>query len=559
MRSLKGEKKISRRRFLHSSLNKSALLAASTIAPISLGSCETGNNYPFDIVIKNGTVFNGVDSNPSVVDIGVKGDKITFIGKINGKANQTLNAEGLAIMPGFIDIHTHCDLTFRRTGWKRHLAHVMPSWKGNYNYLSQGVTTVVTGNCGYGYADMDEWYGITDSVGFGTNVYHLAPHGMIREELFGADQPRELSRSQLDRFKKRLEEEMQKGAIGFSTGLEYAPGLLASTDELVELCKVVNRYNGIYATHVRNESGAIDVNTGEVMAVQSINEAIEIGKRSGIPVEISHLKIAAPINGHPASLVLNPIEKARADGLRVTADQYPYNAGSTIISILLPDQFRSSVGVKESYKTREGKNEIRKAIKEVFTYLGPDKTLVTMYPEKEEYEGKTILQISEIENRSPEDSYADMVCEDNSPMGVFFHQDINVVRDIMANDFIITGSDGWTVPKDMTRPHPRTYGSFPRKLRQFVLEEKIIDLSMAIRSMTSLPAETFNMPGRGKLQAGYFADIVAIDMDRIKDNATYLDPHKYSTGVTHLIVNGSLSIKEGEFTGERAGKSLRKS
>ncbi len=559
MKSFEKKKKISRRRFLHSSLNGSALLAASTIAPLSLGSCEIDNNNQFDIVIKNGTVFNGTDPIPSVVDIGIKGDKITYIGKINEKASHIINAEGLAVMPGFIDIHTHCDLTFKRTGWKRYLAHVMPSWKGNHNYLSQGVTTVVTGNCGYGYSDLDEWYGIADSVGFGTNVFHLAPHGIIREELFGEDQPGELNRSQLDRLKKRLEEEMQKGAIGMSTGLEYAPGLMASTDEIVELCKVVNKYNGIYTTHVRNESGMIDSRSGRVMAEQSIDEAIEIGRRAGIPVEISHLKIAAPINNHKASLVLDPIRKARAAGIKVTADQYPYNAGSTIISILLPDEFRSSDGVKDNYKTREGKKEIRKAIKEVFSYLGPDKTLVTMYPEKEEYEGKTVLQISQTEDRSPEESYADMVCEDNSPMGVFFGQSMDVVREIMPNDFIITGSDGWTVPKGMTRPHPRTYGSFPRKLRQFVLEEKILDLSMAIRSMTSLPAETFNMPGRGKLEKGNFADIVIIDMHKIMDNAEYLDPHKYSTGVNHLIVNGTLSIKDGEFTGDRAGNTLRRS
>ena len=551
----KSERKtLDRRLFLKGSLVSTALIATSSVG---FTSCDSDHNYPYDIIVKNGSVYNGIDSSPVTVDIGIKGDKISKIGEINEKARKVIDAKGLAVTPGFIDVHTHCDLTFIKTGWKRHLARLMPSWKGNYNYLSQGVTTVVTGNCGWGYGDIDEWFGLTESLDFGTNLYHLAPHGVIREELFGTDQPKELSKPQMDLFKKRVQEEFDKGAIGLSTGLEYAPGLLASTEELTELCGVVANYNRVHATHIRNESAAIDVRTNQVFARQSIEEAIEIGRRSGAAIEISHLKIAAPINDHPASLVLDPIEKARSEGLKITADQYPYSAGSTIISVLLPHAFRSSDGVKEKFKTKEGRAAIRTEIKKVFNYLAPDKTLITMYPEKEEYEGKTIQQIAEIEGTSPEKSYADMVCEDASPVGVFFGQSMDVVKGIMPRDFILTGSDGWTVPKDMTKPHPRTYGTFPRKLGQFARKEKILEVSAAIRSMTSLPAETFNMKGRGKLREGYFADIAIIDLNSVIDKASFLDPHHYSTGITHLVVNGKLSIENSEFTGDRSGKNLR--
>jgi N-acyl-D-aspartate/D-glutamate deacylase len=183
----------------------------------------------FDIVIKGGTIYDGTLTKPYAADIGIQNDKIAAIGELSGKTKKTIDARGLAVMPGLIDVHTHCDLTFKKMGLKRYLAYVMPTWKGNYNYLYQGVTTVVTGNCGYGYSDTEHWHDIINSVKFGTNVYQLVPHGMIREELFGSNQPGELNAKQLDALKMRVAEEMEKGAIGMSTGLAYAPGYLAST------------------------------------------------------------------------------------------------------------------------------------------------------------------------------------------------------------------------------------------------------------------------------------------------------------------------------------------
>jgi N-acyl-D-aspartate/D-glutamate deacylase len=309
---------------------------------------------------------------------------------------------------------------------------------------------------------------------------------------------------------------------------------------------------------MRDESGRIDAD-GTPAILASIAEAVEIGRRAEIPVEISHLKIAAPIGDTRAEQVLDLIEAARLDGLDVTADQYPYAAGSTGLPILLPNEFKTAQGVKEKYKTAEGRLEIQKAVKEVFEYLPPSKTLISTYTEKEEYEGKNLAEIAEIEGRSAAEAFADMVCEDRAPSGVFFSQDIDVVRGLMSRDFIITASDGATVPKGMMRPHPRLYGTFQKKLRRFVMEEQIIDLQHAIRSMTSLPAEKFGMTGRGRIAEGGFADVAVIDLDRTTDRATYLDPHQYSEGVVHVLINGTLALADGAPTGDRGGRALARS
>jgi N-acyl-D-amino-acid deacylase len=546
---MKGEsnKNLTRREFLEKTGRTAAVVAVAGTVPQLINGCrDRSADREFDLMIKGGTVYDGTLAEPRLTDIGIKGDKIAAVGELtdNVKVKRTIDASGLTVTPGFIDVHTHCDLTFKRLGWKRYLAYVMPSFKGNYNYLYQGVTTVVTGNCGYGYTDIDTLLDILESVNFGTNVYHLTPHGIIREELFGEKQPRELSGEQLRAMKKRVEEEMDKGAIGFSTGLEYAPGCYATTEELIEIARVVRSYGGIYTSHIRDESGKIGTD-GEFGVLRSINEAIEIGRRAEIPVEISHLKVSAPRNNIRASRLLELIERARLKGLDVTADQYPYAAGSTFITILIPRDYVTSDSIREEFKTREGRKEIKKAIEHTFTYLGPEKTLITMYDEKEDYEGKTIQEIAEIEGRSPSDCYVDMVCEETSPMGVFFSQDIDVIRGIMPHDYIFTVSDGWTVPKDMTKPHPRLYGTFPKKLRRFALDEKIMGLTAAIRSMTSLPAEKFKIKGRGRIAEGNFADIALIDMNTIGDNATYQKPHQYADGIVYLMVNGVMSIEKG--------------
>ncbi|MEW6261693.1 MAG: amidohydrolase family protein [Thermodesulfobacteriota bacterium] len=558
--------RIDRREFLKKTARTAALAVAASSTPSLLSGCSGAGNLKYDFLIKNGTVYDGTSAEPRTADVGLKDGRIAAVGRlldpadggqIKEPAAGTVDASGLIVTPGLIDVHTHCDLTFQRLGLKRYLAYFMPSWKGNHNYLYQGVTTVVTGNCGYGYTDADYWFDLVQSVGFGTNVYHLAPHGMIREELFGASQPGELSASQLEAMKARVAEEMDKGAIGLSAGLEYAPGLMASTKEIIELAKVAGKKGGLFAVHMRDESGQAGV-SGKIGLLEAIKEAIEVARRAELPVEISHLKIARPFGSTTPAQVLDLIEKARLEGLDLTADQYPYEAGSTMVTILLPGEFTTSVGVKEEYKTAAGRVKIKAAIEQVFAFLAPEKTLITMYPGHEEYEGKNLQEIARMQGRSPADAYVDMACEPEAPVGVFFMMEMNTVKALSGREYIITASDGWTVPKDMTKPHPRVYGTFPRKLRRFALDDKLMPLTAAIRSMTSLPARKFKMKDRGRIEAGAVADVAVFDLKTIQDRATYQNPHQYAAGLAHLFVAGEQVVENGRATGRRAGRPLRR-
>ncbi|MEW5725134.1 MAG: amidohydrolase family protein [Thermodesulfobacteriota bacterium] len=547
---------LTRRKFI-AKTSKTAALALTVTALGPLAGCGRGLETDYDLVIRGGLVYDGSASDPVKADVAFKDGKIAAVGEVQGRAAETVAADGLAVAPGFIDVHTHCDLTFQRSGRKRLLARFMPSWKGNHNYLYQGVTTVVTGNCGYGYTDTDQWLNTITSLEFGSNVFHLAPHGMIREAAFGREQPGKPDAKQMDVLKARVAEEMDKGAVGMSAGLEYAPGLLAPTEELVELCQVVRAKGGLFTVHMRDETGR--PLRGRQGLLASIREVIEVSRRAEIPVEISHLKIASPHGGVTPAQVFELLDQARAEGLPITADQYPYDAGSTFASFLLPDEFKDpSGGVKDEFRTKDGRERIKKAIEEVFTYTGPEKTMITMYPGREELEGKTLKEIGEATGKTPSEAYVKAVCQDDPPIAVFFVMDLNAVKALSVRDYVLTASDGWTVPKDMTVPHPRTYGCFPRKLRRFVMEDKLVSLPQAVRSMTSLPAETFGLKDRGRIRPGYVADLAVLDLSRVADRATYQKPHQYSEGVIHLFVRGVPVLKNGRVTGDRAGRGLRR-
>jgi N-acyl-D-amino-acid deacylase len=554
------DKKVSRRAFMTGSAAVAASITLTGGGAALLSSCGRGTaEGHFDTLITGGTIYGGTTGAPFVGDVGIRGDRIAAVGTLPATARRVIDATGLIVTPGFIDVHTHCDLTFQKIGAKKNLAYLLPSFRGNYNYLFQGVTTVVTGNCGYGYTDIDQWLDLVDSIGFGTNVYHLVPHGIVREEIFGENQPAALPADGIERMKTRIRQAMEAGAIGMSCGLAYFPGFHAATDELIELAKVSATYGGVFTIHMRDESGKIGPH-GTWGLVDSVREAITISERAEVPVQISHLKVSAPFNGLTPPDFLGLIDDARAKGLPVTADQYPYDAGSTYITILLPTDFLTQDTLKDQYRTAEGKKEVRRAIREIYSYLPPEKIIIsTMSEGNADYEGKTIAQIAEIENRDPADVYVGLVCDMKPPIGIFFLMDIDMVKEIAQHDWVFTASDGWTVPKGMTMPHPRCYGTFPKKIKEFVMRDKLIDLGAAIRSMTSLPAQKFGLAGRGTIQPGAYADIAVIDPGAIADHATYLDPHRYATGVTYLLVNGITAIEKGSATGLRGGRPCRKS
>jgi len=529
------------------------------VAPLFCFGSPPQGEKAFDVIIKGGTVYDGSLAKPRIADIGIRGDRIAAIGSNLGEAVKIIDATGLIVTPGFIDVHNHADLTFQIFGKDRaDAASKIPSLAGNHSYAYQGVTTVVTGNCGLGYTNVNEFYDILTKVKFGSNVYHLAPHGAIRQELFGYNQPRKLTPQQLGAMKEKVAEEMEKGAVGMSCGLEYAPGSLTDTEELVELAKVVRKYNGVYVTHIRDLTGTI-YSDGRLGVIEALKEAIEIGKRANVRVQISHIQINQPINNMTAMPMIELITKARAEGVDITADAYPYDAGVTWITMLTPAKYKTDKGIKEEYKNAKGRAELKKVVEETFAYLGPEKTMIIIYPERPHYEAKTIKEIADMEKKTPSEIYVDMVCSNDAPQAIMNDQDIRNVRAfLMRNDFVFVSSDGWTTIKDVGKPHPRCYGAFPRMIKKFTVDEKVLDLSAVIRAMTSLPAEKFRMKDRGKLAVGYFADIALINLEKLGDHATYNNPHQYSTGVEFLFVNGVLSVDKGTATNERGGMASKR-
>lgn len=509
---------------------------------------ESGN---YSLLIKGGTVYTGDAGQPVSQDIAIEGDRIIAVGNLGSSADKIIDATGYIVTPGFIDIHNHADIVFPliRSMMK---AEDVPELKGNFNYIFQGVTTIVTGNCGLGYTSIDEWFSYLDSLHFGTNVYHLAPHGKIRLELFGPEQPLKLTPDQLGIFKKKIEEEMEKGALGVSTGLEYAPGQLADMDELCEVAGVAARRGGLYATHTRDESGR--------GILGALKEAVAIGRCANIPVQISHLKLGIPYDkAVNAGNILTIIEEARKSGMDITADQYPYNTGSTYMTWMLEDKsFLLDDRVKPEFRTPEGKVLIAREVSKRLKYLAPEDVLISQCPQNKEFEGKTLGQIADLLKKDPADLYADMVCVDAMPIVVMNSQDGAALREFITHEYVFTGSDGHTLMKGAGKYHPRSYATFTRKLKQFVLDEKKLDLNFTIRSMTSLPADKFKIKRRGRIAEGYFADIAVIDLQNIKDNATYLTPDNLSEGIVHLLVNGIHTIEDGKYTGSTGGRPLRR-
>ncbi|MFH1452592.1 MAG: amidohydrolase family protein [Armatimonadota bacterium] len=541
--------------FFKEMIMKKIILAAVVLVLVIIVSIPAARSiispsYTYDFLIKDGLVYDGGKDKPEIKDIGIKGDKITAIDKdLAGSAKKTIDAKGLIVTPGFIDVHNHTDLALLMaifsSGKKDDLSMINDAWRNNHNYATQGVTTIVTGLCGAGFWDTSQWLELVDLQKFAANVYHLVPYGMLRQQLFGNNQPTTLTKEQLEKLKGMVEKEMQNGAVGLTVGLEYAPTCFSTTDELVEIAKVVNKYGGLYDAHIRDQTGP-----GELAAIK---ETIEIAKRANIPVHISHIQVNRPWSDVTSKQMLNLIEQAQAEGIDITADQHPYEAGYAVLSYRLPSKYKTGTGVNEKYKNPAGKAEMRKEAEKVFAFLPPENISLTSGPEK--YLKKNIKEIAQMEGKSPEEVYVDLSCMEPAPYALFFEINHQINREIMPRDYVFTASDGFTVFKSEDSPHPRFFGCFPRKINKYALEENLLSLQDAIRSMTSLPAKKFKLKGRGEIKVANYADIAVIDLKNFKDNSTYAERGLYSEGVAYLLVNGVLSIDQGKLTGKRGGRS----
>jgi N-acyl-D-amino-acid deacylase len=526
-------------------------------AVVPLGGCfQAAPQAKFDVVIKEGLVYDGTSSKPRITNIGIQGDKIAAIGSFTGETAKTINARGLIVTPGFIDVHSHTDLILKEKGIWRIVAYIKNSINGNHNYLYQGVTTIITGNSGKGFADTAKWLGWVDSLKFGANVYHLAPAGTIHQEMFDAEQM-PLNEKQKELFKKRLIKEMDNGAIGISFDLSKNPDRMFTRKELIDIASDVQPYGGIISINLRDSSGATDA-TGNPALVSSLKEAVEIGRFSQAAIEISSLELTAPWNNLNYTQINKVIHDARKEGINITIDQAPYDADINTLTSFLPAEYVVGNAIKSQYLSAEGKDQILKAIDKLLTTLGPEKFLILSYPANKSYEGKTIRQIAVSESKKPSLSYWEMTVANQPPLVAVADASDRFAKRIMPSQLVFTASESITYVQGKALPHPSYWGAFPRKLRKYALEDKIIRLNEAIRSMTLLPAEKFKLRGRGQIVIGNYADIAIIDLKKVKDKATFLQPEQYAEGVQYLLVNGIVCLEKGKVNGKKGGRPQKR-
>ncbi|MFQ6108080.1 MAG: amidohydrolase family protein [Candidatus Aminicenantales bacterium] len=500
---------------------------------------------PYDLLVKGGFVVDGSGNPWFKADIGIKGRKIVKVGSIDSdRAKRLIDAKGLTVAPGFIDVHTHCD---RQIG-------EIPTVD---NYVLQGVTSVIGGNCGGHPFPLSELFRRLEREGISPNFGCLIGHNTIRREVMGykMDAP---TREEMEKMKRLVTQEMKAGALGFSTGLSYLPGIYSRTEEIVELASAVAPYGGVYASHIRDQGLHI---------TEAIQEAIEIGEKNRIPVQVSHIKLAHDAVWGEIERITAPIEEARLRGVEVTIDQYPYTATSSGFTSSFPSW--AFEGGREKFLERLKDEEVYRKIRSfvierrLTSTKGIDR-LETIYiarcREFPEYEGRNLKQIILSQGKEPTvDNGADLIIaieKNGGASGVFFQMDEHDVEALMRLPYTMHASDGAVQEMDKGVPHPRSYGTFPRVIARYVREKGILSLEEAVRKMTSLPAQTFRLKGRGMIREGMFADITIFDKQRFEDRATYSHPHQYSQGLVCVIINGEVVVEKGKHTGKRPGMIL---
>jgi N-acyl-D-amino-acid deacylase len=517
-----------------------------------------------DIRITGGKVFDGTGSPPSESDIGITGDHISDVGDLAGaEAALTISAIGKIVCPGFIDAHSHSDIYLL----------IEPAAQSK---IHQGITTEVVGNCGASAAPLagdfllpsdwqekdypDEWQTVAEYRDLlaksrpAPNVVLLIGHRNLRVGVAGYEN-RPVTDSELGRMIKLLEQSLEEGGRGLSTGLIYAPAMYASGRELEELARVAAGHNGLYASHMRNEGGRL---------IESIEETLSIGKKAGVRVQISHLKASGKDNWDLIDRAFETIKGAQSDGIELAADRYPYTSAYTDLDVVLPDWAQEG-GRKEALQRLRDPSE-RARIMEDLRRARPDEAWEnvtvgsTDHPDNTKFRGRSLTQAAAELGMHAVDFLLQLIETDELKTTAFFlgMSEDNMMR-ILAEPYVMIGTDASlrapTGPLSRDYPHPRAYGSFPRFLRM-ALDGASVPLPEAIRKMTSLPAAQFRLSDRGTIARGLKADIVVLDAAELRDTATYADPHQLAKGVEHVIVNGVPTIADGCLTGKRGGTFL---
>jgi N-acyl-D-aspartate/D-glutamate deacylase len=510
-----------RRRALH------FLLLAFCIVPAVPAAAQQ-----YDVLIRGGRVLDGTGNPWYYADVAISGDRIAAIGNLSGaSATRVIDANGMYVAPGFIDSHSHAGGGLAQET----LSAARP-------LLAQGITTVFVNPDGGGPIDMVRQRADLLAHGLGVNVAQMVPHGSVRGEVLGSAD-RAPTDAELARMKMIVRDGMVAGAFGLSSGPYYAPGSFAKTDELVELARIAAEYDGVYTSHIRDEA---DYTIGVVAAV---DEVIQIAREAELPGIVTHIKALGPRVWGFAGALVRRIERARERGIEVYADQYPYEASSTSLAAALLPRW-SQAGGGDSLRARLADGPTRARIRaEMVDNLdrrgGADRIQFASWVDNS-VEGSTLAAYAAQLGVEPIDAAISMI-ERSSPGIVSFNMDDDDIELLMRQPWTMTSSDGTLVDMGSGVPHPRAYGTFPRKLRVYVVERNVVGLEQAIRSMTSLPATVMNVRDRGVLRAGSFADIVVFDLARVRDTATYQEPHQLAEGMTHVIVNGRLAVDGGTF------------
>ena len=539
------------------------LMVSSCVSPAQ--KLDTGD-VVHDIVIQNGTIYDGSGGAPFVGTVAIRGDRISHVGAPDALRGRTIiDADGLAVSPGFINMLSWTATALFRDGKSQ-------------GDIRQGVTLEVLGE-GSSLGPLNErmrraWLDRQSEIKYdipwttlGQGLEHLVGLGVAPNlaSFVGATtlrihevgyENRPATAAELDRMKELARTAMEEGAVGMSSALIYAPADYASMEELVSLAGVVAKYDGLYISHMRSEGSRL---------LEALDELFTIARKAGIRAEIYHLKASRRDNWHKLDELIRRVEQAQKDGLQITADMYTYNASSTGLTGVIPTWVQE--GGHEQWMNRMRDPEVRKRLagelRDQLSKQPPEGILLVGFRNKElgkQFMGKTLAEAARIRGESPEDAVIDMVLEDDSRIQcVYFSMSEDNIRKKIALPWVSFCSDAASLDPawatDMT--HPRAYGSFARVLGKFSRDEKIIPLREAIRRLTSFPAANLKIKNRGSLKEGYFADVVVFDPETVSDHATFKKPHQYSTGVSHVFVNGEQVLREGEHTGAKPGRVVR--
>ncbi len=497
----------------------------------------------WDLVIRSGRVVDGTGNPAFFADVAIKDGRIASIGRVSGTGKTEINAKGMVVAPGFIDVHTHADEVAE-----------MPLAE---NFVRMGVTTIVAGNCGSSTLKLAKFFDEVEATNVAVNVATLVGHNSVRRAGMGGQFDRPPTPEELEKMKALVDQAMKEGAVGLSTGLIYLPGSFSKTDEIVELAKVASAYDGIYTSHMRHEDTRIN---------QALDEVFRIAREAHIRAEVSHIKLSGPTAWGKAQAVLAKLEAARADGLDITQDQYAYTASSTGLSQLIPD-WAFDGGNTEFLKRLDDPTIKAKMVADMKAGLkdkGRDDfshAVIASYRHDKNLNGLNVAEAAKAKRRtaSVEDQIETIleVQKHGGASGVFHGMDEADLKAFLQHPNTMVACDSGLRVFGEGVPHPRGYGNNARILARYVRELKVLKLEDAIRRMTSLPANTFHFKGRGELREGFWADVVVFDPEKVQDMATYKDPHHYPVGIPYVLVNGVPVIMEGKHTNAKAGQALR--